>query len=216
MRLQRPKDELTKELLEQIQLLQHACRAFDDGLEAVGKHIALTLRLLLHEHRQSRALLHQLGIRDRVAFRDTAGPLNPQNLLSECNLVALQMNMSGGRYIPVGSALPRPVRRLPFNKWWNTDVLKDNRGRKLSRGELIRHVSDTDGGAHVDPALDEAYMAISRSNSLGWVFTTGNIEKALEGRPELACMRQIAYELLSSLSEGPREFGDYSPLVTRR
>lgn len=214
MRLQRPNVELKRELVEQLQLLQHACRTFDEGLEAVGKHIALTLRLLLHEHRHSRALLHQLGIRDRIRFKDTAGPLDPRNLLPECNLVALQMNSSGGRYIPVGEP-PRPDHRVSFATWWNADVFKDNQGRKFSRGKLILHVADTDGGAHVDPALDEAYMAISRSNSLGWMFTNGNIEKALEGRPELACMRQIAFELISSLNEGVRGFKDYSapPIV---
>ncbi len=197
-RIQRPKDELKKELVEQLQLLEHACTVFDSGMEAAGKYIALTLRLLLHEHRHSRGLLHQLGMRDKIVFIDTAGPLSPRNLLPECNLVALRMTGQEARYIPVGKP-PRPERKLAFAKWWNIEVLKDTEGRKFSRGELIRHVADTDGGAHVDPLLDEAYMAISRSNSLGWVFTNGDIERALEGRAELVCMRQIAYEVLGSI-----------------
>ena len=38
---------------------------------------------------------------------------------------------------------------------------------KFSRKNLILNVADTDGGTHVDPELDEKYMAFSRKNSLG-------------------------------------------------
>jgi hypothetical protein len=96
--------------------------------------------------------------------------------------------------------------KIPFVKWWNDWVLKDKKGRLFNRRELIGHVADTDGGAHVDPELDEAYMALSRSNSLGWVFSDSKIERAFEGRPELACMRQIAHEVLLSLRENAPKY----------
>jgi hypothetical protein len=87
-------------------------------------------------------------------------------------------------------------------------VLKDNQGRLFNRRELILNVANTDGGAHVDPELEEAYMDLSRNNSLAWVFADRNVEKAFEGRPELACMRQIAHELLITLRESyPDLFG---------
>jgi hypothetical protein len=54
-------------------------------------------------------------------------------------------------------------------------------------------------GAHVDPELDKQYLALSRANSLGWEFRTGDIGTALDGRPEPACIRQIAHELLLSI-----------------
>jgi len=81
-RVKRPKGELKQELKDQIKLLQHSCTAFDSGLEAIGKHIALSLRVLLHEHGQSRSLLEQLGLRTFRYF-DTAGPLNPNNVLTQ-------------------------------------------------------------------------------------------------------------------------------------
>ncbi|HET9743268.1 MAG TPA: hypothetical protein VFQ00_11000 [Terriglobales bacterium] len=199
-RKQRPKNELQRELCEQLELLKNACESFDRGLEAAGKHIALTLRLLLHEHRNSRALLHQLGLRDKTSFLDTAGPLDPRNLLPECRLVVMQMGNARSRYIPAMGILPNQSGKLPFAKWWNSEVLKDKNGHRFTRGQLVLHVADTDGGAHADPELDEAYMAISRSNSLGWNLCVGDIETPLEGRPELACMRQIAHEVLASLS----------------
>ena len=207
----RPKDELKRELVEQLQLLRHSCVAFDQGLEAIGKHLALSVRVLVHQHGQSRALLDQLGLRS-IRFLDSAGELSPTNLLPECKLTALRVTASGGRYIaPIQGALP--MKPISFVGWWNTPILKDLNGQKFCRRDLVLHVADTDGGAHVDPELDEAYMAISRENSLGWVFKSGDIVQALDGRPELVCMRQIAHEVLSTISEFVPEFSAHAQPV---
>lgn len=214
-RLQRPKDELKRELAEQLQLLRHACIAFDGGLEAVGKHISLSLRVLLHHHGQSRALLDQLGLRSG-RYLTSVPPLNPRNLLTECNLVVLRASASGASYLPAISmgGGPFPLQPIPFVSWWNDPVLKDNRKRTLCRRELVLNVADTDGGAHVDPELEEAYMAISRENSLGWIFSDGTVSAPAGGRPELACMRQIAHELLSTIHQYVPEFAQYAqPII---
>lgn len=196
----RPKGELERELREQLVLLQHACSSFDSGLEAIGKHIALSLRVLLHHHRNSQALLEQLGLRDGYFF-DSAGALNPKNLLPECNLVMFQVSPAGARYLPLVAAGEPSVkpRLVSFAIWWNEPVLKDGKGRFFNRRELVCNIADSDGGAHVDPELDEAYMDLSRGNSLGWVFDNGASAEPLAGRPELACMRQVAHELLLTL-----------------
>ena len=212
--VQRSQDDLKKELADQLQLLRHSCQAFDAGLEAVGKHISLSLRVLLHHQGQSRALLEQLGYRSGP-FLDSAGPLNPNNLLTECNLVLMRVSGAKASYLPlvcIGGG-PIPPRPIPFLSWWEDPVLKDNQGRFFSRRELVLHIADTDGGVHVDPGLDAAYMALSRHNSLGWMFGDGKIESALEGRLELACMRQIAHELLCTIHQFVPEFRDLAKPV---
>jgi hypothetical protein len=202
-RVPRPKDELRRELADQLQLLRIACQHFDSGVEPAGKHIALSLRVLLHEHGSSKALMEQLGMRG-CWFFDSAGALNPRNLLTEHPFLAMQMKTEQdghfeARYIPVLDDSPHPNRRLRFVEWWNQAVIKDQLGHRFSRRELILNVADTDGGAHVDPELDAAYMELSRKNSLGWTLSSG---EPLKGRPELACVRQIAHELLKSISRG--------------
>ncbi|BBJ94641.1 hypothetical protein [Xanthomonas campestris] len=209
LRIARPKGELERELREQIELLQHACASFDSGLEAIGKHIALSLRVLLHHRGNSQALLEQLALRNGY-FYDSAGAINPRNLLTECNLVMFQLGPDGARYLPLVAAggPPSAPKLVPFAEWWNEPVLKDNKGRFLSRRELVGNVADTDGGAHVDPELEEAYMDLSRNNSLGWVFQGNDIVEPLKGRPELGCMRQIAHEVLLTLKRRhPKAFG---------
>ena len=213
-RIQRSREDLQRELIEQLQLLRRACVDFDTGFEPVGKHIALSLRVLIHQHGNSRALLEQLGLRSG-RFLDTAGPLNPRNLVGEHNLVAMQMGPSGGRYVTLVSTggFAERERMINFVDWWNEPVLKDGQGRVFSRRDLISSVADTDGGAHVDPDLDEAYMALSRRNSLGWTFESGNATQPFGGRPELACVRQIAHELLCTLRKGGSAFASHADPV---
>lgn len=200
-RIARPRLELKAELREQLALLRHACQSYDAGLEAIAKHISVSLRVLLHHHKQSRALLDQLGLR-QGRFFDTAGSLSSTNLLPECNLVGARLAGNGGRYMPLVAmgGGPYQPRLVPFVDWWNEPVLKDNRGNRLSRRELVLNVANTDGGGHVDPTLDSAYMNVSRANGLGWMFSDGQFESAFEGRAELACMRQISHELLLTLN----------------
>jgi hypothetical protein len=214
-RVKRPKNELKTELIEQLQLLQHSCQSFDRGFEGIGKHIALSLRVLLHNYGKSRALLNQLGLRSG-SYLSSVSPLNPRNKLTECNLLAIQISNSEARYLPVIAVgdTPQSLQSVRFEDWWNDPVLKDNFGRTFSRRDLVLNVADSDGGAHVDPELDEAYMAISRNNSLGWYFGNGKQTSNIEGRPELACMRQIAHEVLSTIHKFSTEFKEFSvPIV---
>ncbi len=213
-RVKRPKVDIVNEFGEQLELLIHARHSFDIGLQPIGKHIALSLRKLLHHHGQSKAVLEQLGIRSK-RFLDTAGDLNPKNLLTDNPLCAMRIGCGQDQYLPtcaVGGS-PIPDRWLPFEKWWNNSVIKDNKGRFFNRRELILHVADTDGGAHVDPELDEQYMDFSRKNSLGWIIDDGNIKKPFPP-PTMACIRQIAHETLETLKIKAKEFIiiEYEPI----
>ncbi len=213
-RVKRPKADIINELNEQLILLIHACHSFDNGLQPIGKHIALSLRKLLHHHGQSKALLEQLGLRSK-RFLDTAGDLNPNNLLTDNPLCVMRMGGGKDQYLPscVVGGSPIPNRWLPFAKWWNNNVIKDNKGRFFNRRQLILHVADTDGGAHVDPELDEQYMDLSRNNSLGWVIGDGSIEKPFPP-PTMACIRQIAHEVLETLKIKAKNMVDieYEPI----
>lgn len=199
-RVRRQPSELRHELNEQLQLLERACQSFDSGFEPIGKHMALSLRVLLHQSSNSQALLEQLGLRSK-RFMDTAFDLNPKNLLPECPLTAMQVGQVS-KYVAlcqIGGG-PNKCRWLPFAEWWNNSVIKDDKGRFFNRRELVLNVANTDGGGHVDPTLDEAYMDLSRNNSLGWVLGSGNVQRPFPP-PVMACIRQIAYEVIETIQQ---------------
>ena len=157
------------------------------------------MRVLLHQTGHSRALLEQLGLRG-FRFLDTARNLSPTNLISEINLCVLQVGPPEPSYVPlctIGGG-PHPPKWVPFPEWWNKPVIKDGKRRTFSRRDLITMVANTDSGGHVDPELDDAYFALSRENSLGWMFSKGDTTQPL-GSPERPCIRQIAHELLVTL-----------------
>lgn len=196
-RVKRIRSDLLAELQDQVALLVHACHSYDQDLKAIGKHIALSLRVLLHHHGNSQALLQQLGLRS-FRFLDTAGDLNPRNLLTENPLCFMRLGGGNSDYLPRCMGGMPHERWLPFERWWNIPVIKDDKGRFFHRRDLILNVADTDGGAHVDPDLDAAYTDLSRNNSLGWILNEGNVEKPFPP-PVMPCIRQIAHELLETL-----------------
>lgn len=214
-RIARTLDDLEGELTDQLQLLRRDCEQYDSGFEPAGKRIALSLRVLLHHYGQSKSLLHQLGLRSGQ-FLDTAGPLKPDNHATEFKLVAFEMSPQSVRFLPLiaTGGNPENERMVPFEEWWTEPVVKDSKLALFSRKELVSQVADTDGGAHVDPDLTETYMALSRQNSIGGTFQRGELTLPLEGRFELACMRQIAHEVLSTLHSGSSRFApEANPVI---
>lgn len=197
------KAELQKSLNMHLRLLISACGQYDDGFLDAGMHIAVTLRVLLHHNpnpkSNSKSLLEQLGLRSGIRFYTTGAEYNPKNLSITCSLAAMVINNNGAEYAPVLSDGPHAPKKISFVDWWANVVLVDVERRKMSRRDLVTHVANTEA-AHVDHALDEAYMDLTRNNSLGFRFKSGEIDIPLPG-PQLACMRQIAHEVLITLQE---------------
>ncbi len=205
-RVSRGIDDIVNETFIQLKILSHSCESYDNGLEEIARHIALSLRVLLHHKGHSRSLFEQVKIRN-MSYLDTAGDLDPRNLISECNLVKMRIqsgdNGTSLSYEPLLADFqdirPHKVKLVLFDKWWNKNVIKDKDGQFMSRRTLILNVADTDGGAHVDPELDEIYNNFSRNNSLGWIISDGNLAEYKGVNPHLAAVRQIAYEVIETV-----------------
>lgn len=237
VRVDRDPAELSAALFEQLAFLRSSARATDQGEQHEYKRLALTLRVLLHTGgSQSRALLDQLGVLNRLQLLDTAGENPETNLLRPQNLLALQKltwgdagRPSKGEYVArmtnlprsklgwqqqvhilaAGRALPRAAGNyVSFTEWWSMVVLTDDQGATFSRADLVKAVANTDGGGHVDNRLDIAYHAVSRSNSLGWIVRNSADQQRPFENPIPACIRQIAYEVDVSLVAAPDLFSN--------
>ncbi len=105
----------------------------------------------------------------------------------------------GGRYVPLLDAVPEDRQRPPahFAMWWGKKVYAR---AGLGRRELVLALANTDGGAHVDPRLEDAYVDLTRRNALGWGYSDSEGRNApFEGNAARASVRQIAWELLETL-----------------
>jgi hypothetical protein len=195
------KADLQMSLDRNLRLLISACTQYDEGFLDAGMYIAVTLRVLLHHNPmfKSKSLLEQLGMRSGIRFYTTAGAYNPRNLASTCNLVSMMIGPHDAYYAPLLSNGSLTPKKVSFVDWWGNVVLVDGERRKMSRRDLVSHVANTEA-AHADDTLDEAYMDLTRNNSMGWRFQNGKIDIPLPG-PQLACMRQIAHEVLITLQE---------------
>lgn len=194
------KDELQQHLKDTIQALELSSRAFDEGFEGEAKRLAAAIRVLVYDTESSKSLLGQLG-QKTIRFYDTSVPRDPQTVLTYSGLTATNLTPQGAKYVAPLNHLPPdcPPRWISFDEWWNGVIFVDQKQSETSRGDLIRAVANKDGGAHVDPVLDEKYANLSRRNSLAWRFSSSRGDVPLEG-PEKAAVRQIAHEVLKSLN----------------
>lgn len=216
-RTQKSTLELKIDLDEQIQLLIDGCRRYDTGFELAGKQISTTLRILLHEYRQSRSLLEQLHMRSQKRFMDSAGPIREENLLPEFNLLTWGMKdgKDGFKIFPQCAAFEIPEPRwINFTNWWMDSVIKDSNKKYFSRFDLIQNIANTDGGAHVDPSLNDDYIEFKLSASKTMTAIDLNGVRLPSGKPELACARQIAHEVLITLrrNENLKFVENYAPI----
>jgi hypothetical protein len=192
--------ELKDELEKQLRVLRVLCKSFDEDCEDVYVSIATSIRVLLHDgerRSKSRALLTQLGCRRDMLFVDSCGEVNPHNLMTSHLLCAAQIGSpEGAKYVPLGS---RVVKKVRFPSWWNSNVIKDKVGNLFCRKDIVITVANQDGGAHVDTEILMSHKQLSKDNSLGWLWSSGNSRDNQMGNPIPACMRQIATEVIASI-----------------
>jgi hypothetical protein len=197
------RDDLLEHLREQVSFLDASAVSYDAGLEGEAKRLATVMRVLLHDTAKSASVLGQLGVKDSIRYLDTAEPINPRNMISTAGLVIMEANSErGGRYVaPLDDRFAVSPRAASFDHWWTTPVTKDSSAAVFSRRNYVLALSNKEGGAHVDRELDSAYAALSRNNSLGWLYTdqTTPEGRAFDNNPALPSVRQIAHELIATL-----------------
>lgn len=211
--------ELMEHLYEQMGFLRKSAELYDAGDFSEAKRLATTLRVLLHDSKNSTSLLTQLRLKKELRFIDTSGPIERDRFEV----------LSGGRFrASIGIAVPlapiawgpwkgfRFIARLedhrtsfppvPFHTWWTSSVVAIPPKFRLSRSDLVLGVANQDGGVHVDDTLREKFAGIARQRFiLGSrkkplsIATILNPERNGPPNPSLPMIRQIAYEVAQTL-----------------
>ncbi len=146
------RQELLGQLKDQIDFIRASCKLFDSGQASEAKRIATQIRVLVHDTASSHSLLEQLGYKASHQFLSLAVHNKSNNLGPYFGL--LNIGLPGRTYLPkLNQVSPQPMK---FADWWQEPVLKDGDGTLYTRRDLVLFLANKDGGAHVDPEMDEA------------------------------------------------------------
>lgn len=209
--MQLTETDFKEHLQEQIEFLKASSNSYDNGFTAEAKRLASVIRVLLHDTDRSQSLLKLLN-RKNMHFYDSSIEYSKKNLLAHMGLIlmATTVGPEGGasEYLPLLDDVPpyQRQRKKSFNNWWSKQiVLEDSKKRSFTRKDIVLGLANKDGGAHVDPKLNEKYASLTRLNSVGWEFTDGTNSTLILGA-EKASMRQIAHEVIKTFQG---EFPEY-------
>ncbi len=196
-------EELKEHFQEQTNFIRKSAHAFDGGDISEGKRLALHLRTLLYDTKNSKSVLGQLEVKNDIHFLNSSSDYNPKNLMPHIGLVRLvatsiiPANFTC-QYAPLLNEFRHRYKWCLFDEWWAKQiVIKDQQSNQFTREELILFVANQGGGAHVDPKISQKYHAI-KNNSVGWNYSNGTTQKSFED-VELVSIRQIAFEFLESM-----------------
>lgn len=206
---QRSADELKEELFTQIGFLNRSAKAYDHKNTSEALRMATTLRLLFYNtnnvkgKRRNISLLRQLN-KENIKFFDTAFPPPPNELTVIASLVV--MTVIKKTLEPILEPVSQE-RLISFSDWWeNNIIIRDSNGITYTRKKIVLALSNTDGGAHLDPELDDDYLQLKKNKTFGWVII--NADGTTQPFPTpmaYATVRQITHEVLNTFQ---KEFSD--------
>lgn len=180
---------------EEIEMLRDVCDNFDGGDEKTARSLAVILRILFHETKNSKSLWRQVKQYKNIYFYSLSDLYSPANLVSSWTLLMMEIENGRIRYVADLASGNKRTFFFTFEDWWN-EIIFDDKQHVYTRRDIVLFVANQDGGAHVDPEIDEKYAKLKYQNSLGWVDVDGN--KPLNN-PIYQAIRVIAQEVLISI-----------------
>ncbi len=191
--------------------MKASCDAYDAGEKWEAIRLATVVYTMVHDHGRIRSILSQLGIKHKIVY--LASGLDKRAALGKgADRYTPLIEYEGYRdrkkypdripeFLPLSTFLrvrgQQPLfRELPFEDWWETDVIFFDHAQTLTRQKLVFALRNQEGGGHFDPEMRNTnYLALSKPV---WMFTP-NYGFGLMDALELATMRQVAEELNVSI-----------------
>jgi hypothetical protein len=161
-----PPAELQGHLKEQLGFLDTSSALYDQGNESEAKRLAVAIRVLVHDKKDSPSLLERLGVQPTLQYWSTSPNPPSASTVGDYQGISMGLGPDGAfRYMP---NLRQPDRLLSFNEWWNDEPFFVKGPVRITRRIAVLTVSDKDGGAHVDPRRNEAQRRLLDTDIMGW------------------------------------------------
>jgi hypothetical protein len=184
-------------LQKQLGFLQRSCESYDAEFQDEAIRIATTIRVLIHDTKNSTSLLKHLNA-TTINLLSTAEEPSMQTVI----YIGLGMMRTGpgkAEYFPQLGDGPPINALVPVSKWWGQVVMVLNSVR-ISRRDIVLAAANKDGGTHVDSKLSAEYAALAKDGAVGFFVyqTEGSRTSAQIQNAHLVSLRQLGYELLHS------------------
>lgn len=164
-------DELCDHVRTQYHLLKNACYNYDKGDLTEALNIGMRLRVLAHNQKSSKSLLHNINIFTpyRIKIRSQHDTIKPNCFFYLFPTIRIQDNTVS--FQPNLESRNDNFHYVDYKDWWDEEMVIVNK-KIFSRADIILTHIDQEGGAHVDLSVDMDYRQLTRGDLL-------NIQKML-------------------------------------
>ena len=185
-----------QQLKRHLGFLNRSCADFDSGHVEEALRIAVSLRVLIHDTKNSTSLLTHLGIKNIARVLTTFEPGYSEDKSTGRMSVFIPMCVDsfGTRTAPLDNAIRREF--ISISEWWDEIIIGTN--NRPSRKDVILGAADKAGGAHVDSKLDEKTKSLIDGVGKFQVTYKGVTKSFPLSDHHFYLLRQFAHEVLSS------------------
>jgi hypothetical protein len=192
----------TQQLEKQLGFLETSSREYDAGNLDEAIRIATALWVMFHYTTKSMSLLVHLGATS-ISMLSTAGKRvrnDPRGYWPALVHIDIDVAQKTVMARPTFNDRPSAHRMIPFSAWWDGEAIYAAAGHRIKRKALVLNAANKDGGAHVDNDIppDYGFFLDGTSFSLTVESVEGSKTESYLVNAHLACLRQIAHEILNS------------------
>jgi len=215
------RNPLEAKLEQFLELLEALCGYYDrDEKEILALPISTSIRVLVHDTKHSISLLTHLGKKEVNYFSTNLKDENESVHLGIVRRINVGVKDGVGgeaKYWPLCDeryfGKPEENKELKFSDWWEGERVFRSSKHFLTRKDIVLSVANKDGGAHFDSEVEEKYDAFRHAWSGGssLVGITSGIKRGYDNIPVYPAIRQIAYELDTTIKRNSNKAVDTTP-----
>lgn len=190
--------EFQDQLSRHLRFISKSCSEFDNGQLDEALRIAVSIRVIFHDTKNSTSIVTYLKAKDSIklistfSFEEFLKSPRAENINWHTSLPL--MLTSNGVKAPLDSWETKAIRSV--EDWWN-EIIWQEAGEKYSRRDVVLSAANQDGGAHVDSKPSHKTLKFREGPKITVKINGQAIPNAVANH-HYTLIRQMAHELLNS------------------